>query len=135
MPILLTMDVPALKAAAKRAVDDAAEQRRLVFITPGSGQAMVYTAKQEEARRYNAEQPADLTGYPLLAAEVGISAPTAADLVALWLSMETLWLTTAAAIEAARFTGKNAIDAATTPAAIEAAKVSALAAIAAVGAS
>lgn len=133
MRITATRDLAALKADAKRGIDSAAEARRLVFITAGSGQAMVYQAKQAEARRYQAEQPATLAGYPLIAAEVGITAASAAELVALWLGMESQWLAAAGAIEAARFTGKNAVTAASTPAAIGAAYDAAIAAIEAVG--
>ncbi|HSK40923.1 MAG TPA: hypothetical protein VK943_14240, partial [Arenibaculum sp.] len=53
-------------------IDVEAEQVRARYITPGAGQAMVYQAKQAEARRYrDAGYPADLAGYALLDAEVG----------------------------------------------------------------
>lgn len=123
MKITMTRDLEALRAAAERKIDQRAEAIRQIFITPGSGQAMVYAAKQEEARRWLAEQPAETTPdqYPLLLAEAGLTAPTVAELAALWRGMEIQWLQAAAMIEAKRMAAKAAVRAATTPAAIEAA--------------
>jgi hypothetical protein len=97
--------------AASEAIDAAAEQARARFITSGSGQAMVYQAKTAEAAAWlAANSPADLTGYPFIAAEVGITMPTAAELVALWQAMEAGWRQAAALIEAARMGGKIAVE-------------------------
>ena len=78
-------------------IDAEAEAVRAQYITPGSGQAMVYGAKQAEARAYQAAgKPSDLTDYPLLGAEVGITTPTASEIAALWLAMEAQWIAAAA---------------------------------------
>lgn len=91
-------------------IDAEAEAVRAQYITPGSGQAMVYGAKQAEARAYQAAgEPADLADYPLIAAEVGTTAPTAAEIAALWLAMEAQWVQAAAAIEALRLSAKAAV--------------------------
>lgn len=105
----------AREAAEGRAVIDvAAEQTRLRFITAGAGQAMVYQAKMEEARRYLAADPAPetLDDYPLIAAEVDITAVDAQAVIAIWQQMEAGWRQVAAAIEAARLGGKAAVAAA-----------------------
>ncbi|WP_341893897.1 hypothetical protein [Ferrovibrio terrae] len=124
-----------LAVAAAMQVDLAAEQARMRFITPGAGQAMVYQTKIEEAARWIAAgSPPDLSAYPFIAAEVGLTAPSAAELVALWQTMESGWRTVAAQIEAVRMTGKNAINAAAAggdPAAITAALNAALVTLAA----
>lgn len=117
MRITATKDLGPLRLAAKAKVDHDAEEARLTLVTPGAAQAMVYLAKQAEARRFEA----DGTIGPLMAAEIGLTAPDAAALAALWLAMEQAWLEAAAAVEAKRFTAKAAIDAATHPAAVEAA--------------
>lgn len=123
MRLTATKDLAALRTAALAGIDAAAERARGAWITLGSAQAMVYQAKAAEAARYLAiaEPPADLAGYPLLAAEVGITATTAQELAMLWLNMADRWSIAAAAIEATRIAAKRAVGAATSPAAIEAA--------------
>ena len=59
--------------------------------------------------------------YPLLAAEVGITAPTLAEVGAAVRVMASDWIAAAAAIEAVRLRAKTAIAAAATPPAIRAA--------------
>lgn len=122
--IRMTVDLAHLRAEAVRRVDKAAEAERQRWITGGSGQAMVYLAKAAEARRYLATvpPPADLADYPLLSAEVGITAATALDLAQTWLALDAGWTTVAARIEGARLAAKAAIAAASTPAAIAAAQ-------------
>lgn len=117
MRITATKDLGPLRTAAKVKVDGEAEQARLLLITPGAAQAMVYQAKQAEARRFID----DGTIGPLLAAETGLTAPDTPALAALWLAMEQAWLEAAAAVEIKRLSAKTAIDAATHPAAVEAA--------------
>jgi hypothetical protein len=117
MRIAVTKDLGPLRLAAKARVDREAEEARLMLVTPGAAQAMVYLAKQTEARRF----VADATVGPLMTAEIGLTAPDADALAALWLAMEQAWLEAAAAVEVKRFTAKAAIDAATHPAAVEAA--------------
>lgn len=99
--------------AAIEAIDTSAEQVRLRFVTPGSAQAMAYQAKIEEAARWAAAgHPVDLTGFPLIAAEIGISGESAAAVTALWTQMEAQWRQVAAQIEAVRLGAKAAVSAA-----------------------
>lgn len=92
------------------------------YITAIPGQEMIYQAKEGEAIRYVAAspEPADLTDYPMLAAEVGITAPTAHELAQVWLGMAHLWRQVAAVLEAARLTANADIAAAPSIAAIAA---------------
>ena len=104
------------RATAKSTINAAVAQVRQLFITDLPGQQMVYLAKEAEAQAYTAlpSPPPDLSAFPLLSAEIGITAPTAADLAALWLSMATAWRTIAAMIEPLRLSAKAAVEAATT---------------------
>lgn len=85
---------------------------RMAFVTPLPGQDMVYLAKETEARAWVAAETPDLADYPLLSAEVGVTAPDADQLAQLWLNMAALWRTTAAELEGLRLSTKAAIAAA-----------------------
>jgi hypothetical protein len=116
-----------LQAQALTTIDTQAENIRLMYITPGSGQSMVYREKQQEAAAFlaayqtqAAADAADLTTYPLISAEIGITAADAWGVAQVFASVYTSWKTVAAAIERVRLTAKQQIAAATTPAAVTA---------------
>lgn len=116
MKLAVAKDLVPLKAAAKKRIDDEAEAKRLVYITPGAGQALTYKAKLDEAERFLASG----TIGPLIEAEIGIRGMmTAADVVAVWQQNDALWRSLAGQIERARLLGKDAVDAAASPAEIE----------------
>ncbi|EJL57978.1 hypothetical protein PMI09_00683 [Rhizobium sp. CF122] len=126
IPAFPEPDLSAIKASLKASVDAAAESERLKYITGGSGQAMTYQQKAEEAKRYTAVveaggTPPEPAGFPLLSAEVGITAPTLGDVAAVVNGAFLQWQIIGGAIEAVRLGTKAAIDAATTEAAAEAA--------------
>lgn len=110
-------DVAKARSLAVEQVDADAETERLKYITPGSGQAMVYREKREEA---NALKQAIAAGetiaaadYPHLAKEVGI---TATDLEAVAdgvLAESASWKVISSEIEAVRLQAKKNIAAAT----------------------
>ncbi|QCL72190.1 MULTISPECIES: hypothetical protein [Agrobacterium] len=107
-----SQDLVTIKAGYKAAIDEAAELTRLQYITPGVGQALTYMQKADEARRYlSASNPVD-SDYPLLAAEVGITAENIVRVAAVVAAAYSQWLKIGAAIEAVRLDGKAAIDAA-----------------------
>lgn len=115
----------ALRADAIDQIDAAAEQARLVWITGGAGQAMVYQRKAEEAKAFEAvvagggtPDPAD---YPILAAEVGITAPDLPGVVTTVQGLDAAWAQVAAAIEVLRLGAKATVAAAETAEAIQAA--------------
>lgn len=109
------------RSQAKRSIDAAAEDCRLLWVTSGSGQAMVYQEKRAEAVRWQAEG-GDPSGYPILSASVGVEAVDLDGVAALVLGTTASWLLIAASIERLRLTAKKAVDAAVTWEGIDAAK-------------
>ncbi|MBS1164142.1 MAG: hypothetical protein H6R00_167 [Proteobacteria bacterium] len=114
-------DIEALRSAAKVRVDIAAEAYRLIYITAGSGQAMAYTQKLNEARAYLADPSLTAGECPHIFAEVGITAETAATVAQVVDAMHATWQVKSAEIEHKRLAAKAAIDAAETAEAINAA--------------
>lgn len=110
---------------------------RAPYITNVIGQEMIYLSKQLEAQAYLAEVAAnsgveegiDLSAYPWLQREIGLTAPTAYQLAQLWLGMKALLNYVGPLIEEVRLTGQDALRAATTPEELEAALVAAHAAL------
>ncbi len=111
----------ALRAVAKARIDQAAEAARLRFVTPGAAQALVYEAKRREAEAMANDVAPRAAAYPLLAAEVGITAPDLAAVGAAVRAIAAQWMAAAAAIEAVRLAAKRAVDLAQTPAEVRAA--------------
>jgi len=111
-----------VQAAALTRIDVAAESHRLRHITPGAGQALAYNAKEAEARAAVADPAPDPAAYPHLAAEVGITAATLAEVAAVVVATADAWRAYSAAIEAARLGAKVQIRAAITPEAVLAAE-------------
>lgn len=109
-------DLAAIKSGYKAAIDAAAEIERLRYITPGGGQALTYMQKSDEARRYLSAATPLPKDYPLLAAEVGITADDIAGVAAVVAAAFSQWQTVGAAIEAVRIGGKAAVEAAETQA-------------------
>ncbi len=100
-----------IKDEAKLIVDQTAESTRLKYITSGSGQAMTYIVKAEEAADYiTAGYPVNLTPYLFIQAEVNATGKTniqAADDI---IATKALWKTIGAQIEEVRIFGKINID-------------------------
>lgn len=108
----------------KAEIDAAAERERLRYITPGAGQAMTYQAKVEEARALAMEtEDPDPAHYPLLSAEIGITAPSLAEVASVVVAAYQQWQMIGAAIEAARLGAKRAVDLAETLADLDAIEV------------
>lgn len=111
------------KASARQYLTDAISTARTAMITDLPGQDMIYLAKEAEARAWIADPAPDPEDYPLLVAEIGITAPSAAELAQLWLNLASLWRTTAAQLEALRMAVGGAIEAAETVEDVDAALV------------
>lgn len=120
----LAAELSAAQAAAVQHVNDRIGQARLAYITAQPAQDAIYTAKEAEALRYQADPapPADLAGYPFLAAEAGTTAPDAPALAALWVQMADQWRSAAAALEGLRLGAIAQIEAATSPAGVATAR-------------
>ena len=110
-----TQGISAVQRAAKRQVDAAAGRARARYITVVPGQSETYTAKALEAERYIADgASADLTNYPLIAAEMAaFGYATGAQAANAILAMRAQWLQVGAQIERIRLKAKRDIDAAT----------------------
>ena len=95
------------------------------YITPIPGQEMIYSAKEEEAKAFNVitPRPTDLSEFPFLDAEIGITAPSAQELADLWIQMAADWRTIGPLLEQLRLGTIEAVRAATTPAEIEQAMI------------
>lgn len=99
------------KAQASLRVNTAAGQARLAVYTDLPGQDAIYLQKRIEAQAYLVAQPRpeDLTAFPFLAAEVGVTAPTAEALAQVWLGRGKLFESFSAATESARMVALKAI--------------------------
>lgn len=82
------------------AVNSRAEAVRNLFLTPGSGQAITYARKEDEARAWTTE--AEPAAFPFLSAEATATGATLADTAALVLEQANAWVTIGAAIEGNR---------------------------------
>lgn len=112
---LETADAVALavfREEVTHALNQLCKRVRGQFVTELPGQDMIYIAKEAEALSYLAQPDPVLDGYPLLAAEVGITAPSAHELAQIWANMGMLWRMAAAQIEGLRMATLNAISAA-----------------------
>lgn len=113
-PIVEDINFDALKRQLKASIDEAAEAERLKYITAGAGQAMTYQQKSDEAKRYLAASDPDADDYPLLSAEVGVTAADLAGVAQVVNAAFAQWQVIGAAIEKTRLATKAAIDAAAT---------------------
>lgn len=106
-------------------IDEAAERARLRYITGGSGQAMTYQQKAQEAAEVLSlvgYGEIDASHFPLLSAEVGITAPTLIEVAQVVDYAYQTWRVVGAQIEALRLGGKASVSTAST---IQAAKAAA----------
>ncbi len=109
------------RSAARAELATRIAAARTALITDLPGQSMIYLAKEAEARAFLGDPAPDMANYPMLSAEVGITAPDAETLAQIWLNMAVLWRDAAAALEALRLTTAAAIEAAGTVAEVDAA--------------
>jgi hypothetical protein len=124
------VELETTKALLHRRVDDDAEMVRLRYITPGSGMAMTYAEKRDQAAAVHAagetaanamtaDQARD--AYPTLAASIGIEAPTLWACAQLVIAKAEAWADLSYGIERVRMLGKKAISDASDAAAAQAA--------------
>ena len=111
-----------LRASIQSEINALVSDVRAVHITPMVGQDAVYIAKEAEAIAYLSldPAPADLSGFPFLAAEVGITAPDPAALANLWLSRAAALRSIAPQIEAIRMEAAYQVETLTDPEALAA---------------
>ena len=102
-------DVENLRSHALRKIDEAAEMARLSHMTNGSGQAMTYQRKAEEAKSFANDAAPVPENYPFLANEIGITAPTLAQVAHIVAENHEQWLVAGLVIERLRLQAKAAI--------------------------
>jgi hypothetical protein len=105
----VSLDV--IRAGMVDDVNAAAEATRLLYITPGAGQAMTYTYKADEARAWTADNSASV---PFLTAEATARGMTIAALAAEVIGQAGAWISIGSKIEAKRMAAKAALASATT---------------------
>ena len=108
------------KALAIARINAASGLARQRYITTSPGQDMIYIAKEREALAFLAASTDDLTTYPLLAAEVGVTALTAWELAQVWANVSVYWRAVAAQIEGVRMRALVQIETASDPKAVTA---------------
>ena len=120
-PSDLALELELARARAMSQLHGAVSAVRLTYITDIPGQEMIYLRKEAEARAWLAALlPPNLSDYPMLSAEVGITAPDADALAQVWLNMAQLMTYAAAALEHIRLSAAAAIQAATSASEIDA---------------
>ena len=98
------------KAELTRKIDASAETTRLRFITPGSGQAMVYQEKLRQAYAYLLDANSESFSHiHLEAAAAGVTPEVMAQTI---IQKAEMWREVSAVIEATRFSAKAAVESA-----------------------
>lgn len=90
------------RLAAVARINTAAGTVRRRYVTDIPGQEALYLLKEAEARAWLAEAEPDPVQYPLIAAEIGITAPTGDEVAQVYLNLGALYVTAAAQLETAR---------------------------------
>lgn len=103
-----------LKQDLKQKIDIDAENIRLLYITPGAGQAMTYQQKASEAIEYLSGNNTDPSNYPLLQSEIGITADTLEGVALVVNGQYQAWQIIGASIESVRLNAKKQVNDAVT---------------------
>ena len=111
--------VARLATDAIAVVNTAVGALRSQFITNIPGQEMLYLAKEAEAGAYLADPDPDLDDYPLVSAEVGITAATPYEVAQVYLNLGAYFRTVAAQLETLRLGYVTQLEAAATPTQVE----------------
>lgn len=102
-------DVTTAQDAECKIIDRAAEQCRLAFITGGSGQALTYSRKLEEATKLMAlPEGAEVNDedFPFLTSSIGVDGDTVESVAETVLANNELWTAVGSAIERIRLNAK-----------------------------
>lgn len=121
------------RARAIAEINGAIGEERTRHITVAPGQDMLYSAKEAEALRYIARATEGLTpgvtgprvlpldDFPLIAGEIGPTAPDAWQVAQLIANMAMVWRRIASGLEADRLGAIHAVEIAASVAAVDAA--------------
>ncbi len=117
MPLVEAYAATQQRISAKRRIDTQAETLRSSLLTSGDGQMLVYIQKEAEARSALAAiesgQSIEAVSYPLLAAEIGITADDIVGVAAIVVARADAIRVLLAQIESTRLAAKAALNAAT----------------------
>ena len=102
------------KQTLKIKIDADAENERLKYITNGVGQTMTYQQKIEEAKQVKAGSDPQISDYPILSQEIGITAPTLIEVADTVLAAFQQFQVIGGMIEGVRLAAKRDIDGAQT---------------------
>ncbi|WP_136685710.1 hypothetical protein [Falsirhodobacter xinxiangensis] len=120
-PADLAAELEALRSEAIQQVNAVSGAIRARFITVIPGQEMLYLLKEREAVDWLAAEAPEIADYPLVAAEIGITADDADQVAQVYVNMAAMLRLTAAQLETLRLGAVVAIEGASDVGAIEAA--------------
>jgi hypothetical protein len=103
--------IPLTKAQVLAAIDEAAERERLKYITPGSGQALVYEAKKAEVARWNSSNDSEAS-FPWAKGRADRLKVPVLEVIATWEAQARAWAAVGISIENVREAAKEAVTAA-----------------------
>lgn len=112
---LVFSDTQPMKRTAIERINAVIGEARKKIITAIPGQEMIYMRKEEEGKRYLTLQtdPENLNDFPLIKAEIGITAPTAYQIAQIWVFMSSVLVSTAAYMESVRLGSIDKVNVAT----------------------
>lgn len=113
--------LPEIKLKASKIVSDKCSTIRSLYITDVKGQEVVYTMKRDEAVSYLNDSDPDLSNYPLIAAEIGITGPDAYSVAQIYINMNVMFVRALAALENIRLITVTAIETSATKSDVDAA--------------
>lgn len=116
----IASDLLAAKDRAMGAVNRSIAQIRTRYVTNMPAQDMIYLRKEQEARSWVSSASPDLSDYPMIASEIGITGADADQVAQVWLNMSSIWVTVAASLEQIRLGTSEDIYNATSDAGIDA---------------
>ncbi|WP_411838671.1 hypothetical protein [Paracoccus sp. ME4] len=120
-PAEMEADLIGARLMAVAAINAAAGPIRRLYVTDIPGQEALYLMKEAEARAWVASADPDPMQFPLISAEVGITAPTADEVAQVYLNLSGLYTAAAAQLETVRLGHIAMAEAAPTVEAAEAA--------------
>lgn len=119
IPVIVPTEAELLEKAKTKAIqriNSACGKKRQNYITDITGQELIYSAKETEAKAYLASdpEPTDLTDYPFIASEIGTTAETAYGVAQVISNLAAAWRVIGSGIESVRVFRNEAVRQATT---------------------
>ncbi|WP_277022283.1 hypothetical protein [Paracoccus hibiscisoli] len=114
-PADIEAELVAARLRSVAAINAASGPIRRLYVTDIPGQEALYLMKEAEARAWVASANPDATHFPLIAAEVGITAPTAGEVAQVYLNLAGIYTAAAAQLETVRLGHIAQAEAAPTP--------------------